>query len=273
MQIPQPTGFVNDFARALSAESEARMQRIIEDVRAKSAGDIAVVTLADIGQRDPADWAREIARQWGVGGQGAAGDPARNLGVLVLLVPKETNSSGRGACRIEVGRGAEGFLTDGDAGALCREATPMFERQDYSGALTFITRRIADEFATEFRFALDTSLAPAVRQQPTQRRTVGGSGLSPFATFLVVMFVLMMLSSLRGGRRGRRGRRSGCGGGGCLPIFIPMGGTGWGGGRVSRGGGWGGGGGWSGGGGGGFGGFGGFGGGGGFSGGGGGSSW
>ncbi len=262
IQPPAPRGFVNDFANALSSESEATMTRVIEDVRAKSGGDIAVVTLADVGQRNPADWGLAIGRQWGVGGRGDPGDRARNTGVVVLLVPKETNSSGRGECRIEVANGAEGFITDAMSGAICREATPMFAQGDYSGGLTLVTQRVAERFATEFGFELDASLSPSLRQLPLPQegstgRTVGFSPGTIFFLFLMVMFIMRSL-----GGRSRRGRRRGRGG--CMPIFIPLGGGGWSGG--SRGGGWGGGGG-------GFGGFGGFGGGGGFSGGGGGSSW
>lgn len=265
IQPPAPTGFVNDFAGVLSSESEAAMTRIIEDVRAKSGGEIAVVTIPDIGQRDPADWGLAIGRAWGVGGRGNPGDRARNTGVVVLLVPKESNSSGRGACRIEVAGGAEGFITDAMSGSICREATPLFAQGDYSGGLTLVTQRVAERFASEFGFAVDTALAPALRQLPLPEQRPGGAsgGFSP-GTILFLFILAMLIMRSFGGRR-RGGRRGGGGGGGCLPIFIPMGGRGRGGG--SRGGGWGGGGG------GGFGGFGGFGGGGGFSGGGGGSSW
>jgi uncharacterized protein len=264
IQLPAPVGYVNDFANAISAESETMITRIIEDVRAKSGGEIAVVTLADIGLRNESEWALAIGRQWGVGASAAIGDRRRNAGVVILLVPKETNSSGRGACRIETAQGTEGFITDGEAGAICREATPLFAQRDYSAGLLLVTRRVADRFAAEFGFTIDTSIAPPLRQE-TQRApgTRMVRGFPPQAVFFLIIFVLMFLRSIGGGRRGRRGRRSGCGG--CFPIFLPMGSWG-GGGGFSRGGGWGGGGG-------GFGGFGGFGGGGGFSGGGGGSSW
>ncbi|MGH7718088.1 MAG: TPM domain-containing protein, partial [Gemmatimonadaceae bacterium] len=112
IQVPQPRGFVNDFADVVPAESEARIQRIVEDVREKSGGEIVIVTLPDLGQRDVADIAREIGRQWGVGRAGEPGDPARNTGVIVLVVPKETSADGRGRFRIETGYGAEGFLPD-----------------------------------------------------------------------------------------------------------------------------------------------------------------
>ena len=252
-QIPPPRGLVNDFASVLPAASAARIERIAQDVRTKSQGEIAVVTLPDLQGRDPIDVALRIGREWKVGQMAPIGDRTRNAGAVILIVPKETASDGRGRCRIATGQGTEGFITDATTGDICREATPLFAQQNYGAATELVTLRVAQRFAQEFGFALDTGLAVpeyAPQRRPAQRPS---GGINPFM-LLIILFVV--LSLLGGGRRRR----------GCLPIFIPMGG-GWGGGF--------GGGGWSGGGfgGGGGGGFGGFGGGGGFSGGGGGSDW
>ena len=258
-QIPAPRGLVNDFANVLPAASVARMEQIAQDVRDKSKGEIAIVTLADLAGRDPQEIALRIGREWKVGNLANIGDKSRNAGVVILLVPKETSSDGHGHCRVETGQGAEGFLTDATSAEICREATPAFAQRDYGAGLELVTLRVAQRYAQEFGFALDTTLqAPAMPMAPPVRtRTRSGGGISPLMIIVIVFILLSML----GGRRG--GRRGGCGGGGCLPIFLPMGGGGF------RGGGFGGGG-FGGGGGGGFGGFGG---GGGFSGGGGGSSW
>lgn len=257
-QIPPPRGLVNDFAGVIPAPSAARIERIAQDVRDKSKGEIAVVTMADLAGRDPQEVALRIGREWKVGNLANIGDRSRNAGVVILLVPKETSADGRGHCRVETGQGAEGFITDATAATICREATPAFAQRDYGTGLELVTLRVAQRYAGEFGFALDTTLqAPELPVSPTPvRRTRSGGGINPLL-LIVVFFVLM---SLLGGRRGRRG---GCGGPGCLPIFIPFGGGGMGGGGFG-GGGFGGGGG---------GGFGGFGGGGGFSGGGGGSDW
>src|SRR5438067_645019 len=133
LQVPAaPVGFVNDFAQVIPADRAARIQRIIEDVRAKSGGDIGVVTLPDLKGRDKADVAREIGRAWKVGSAGKPGDPARNRGVVILVVPKETSSDG-GPVRIENGFGAGGFLTDATTGAIEDEAIPLLRQQDYGG--------------------------------------------------------------------------------------------------------------------------------------------
>jgi uncharacterized protein len=257
IQIPPPQGYVSDFAGVITAEAAARMTRLIGDVRAKSGGEIAIVTMRDLGGRDVAEVALQIGRQWKVGQNTAIGDRARNAGVVVLIVPKETSADGRGHIRIETGQGTEGFITDAVAGDIQREAIPLLQQRDYGGALELITLRLAERFATEFQFSLDSSYAaPVAPEAPAPVRSPRRS-IDPQLVWLVIVVIFFLLSA------GTR-RRRGCGG--CLPIFIPMGGYG------RRSGGWGGGG-FGGFGGGGGGGFGGFGGGGGFSGGGSSGNW
>lgn len=246
-QLPAPVGLVNDFAHVISPDQAARITQIATDVRTKSRGEIAVVTLPDIGDRDPNDVGVALIRQWKIGKAGNPGDPTRNAGAVILVVPKETNSDGRGRCWITTGSGTEGFITDADAGDICRDATPDFRQRDYGAGIALLTYETAQRFAKEFNFTVDTTLAVAVPVAASQHQ---GGGIPPAAMFFLLLVVYVILSAIA--RRG--GGRSGC-----LPIFLPFGG-GWSGG---------GGGGWSGGGGG----FGGFGGGGGTSGGGGGSSW
>jgi uncharacterized protein len=234
LQIPAPIGFVNDFANVIPAENAARIQRIIEDVRGKSRGDIAVVTLPDLKGRDPADVALRIGRSWKVGSAGNPGDTARNRGVVLLVVPKETSSDGRGHVEIQTGLGTEGFLTDATTGEIQDEALPLLGAGDYGGAIELITLRIAQRFASEFNFQLDTGLrAPTTLAPRGPRAPVGGSGgINPIVWLILFFIVMSLLSSGR--------RRRGCGPG-CLFFPFPIGG-GWGGGTRGGGGGFGGGG-------------------------------
>ena len=71
---------------------------------------------------------------------GGPGDRARNTGVIVLVVPKETSPDGQGHVFIETGLGAEGFITDATAGAMRDEAIPLFRQRDYGGGIELIHR-------------------------------------------------------------------------------------------------------------------------------------
>ena len=235
ISLPPPRGYVNDFAGVLDAASVSHMEAVIAEVRAKSRGEIAVVTLPDIGDRAASDVALQIGRQWGVGAKGAAGDPAKNLGVVVLLVPLKNRRPGTGQVFIATGRGAEGFLTDARVGRIRDAMTPYLAREDYGAGLAVGVDLIAQAFAREFGFSLTGAPPP-----PTEQ-----SDRLPIPAGLVIAVVVLLIILTRGRILW------------WIFVFSRSGG--------GRGGGWGGGGG----GGGGFsGGFGGFGGGGGFSGGG-----
>ena len=251
---------VVDAAGVLDQATIDRINRIAFEVRAKTGGEIAVVTMPDLRGRDVADVALRIGREWGVGAAAAAGDPTKNAGVVVLLVPKETASDGQGRIRIEIGRGVEGFITDGVAGDIRRAATPYFIQRDYSSGLLLITTEIADRYARALGVSLDTSVVPPPQfNQPVGQPISSAPSLGTLIFLLFVAFLIM--NGLR--RAGRRG-----GGSGCLNLLWAMsvaqshgrrsgwGGGGFGGGSFGGGGG-----------------FGGFGGGGGFSGGGSSGSW
>ena len=241
--IPPPQGYVNDFAGVLDPASVTRMEAVIAEVRSKTRGEIAVVTLSDIGDRPASDVAVQIGRQWGVGARGEAGDPAKNLGVVILLVPLKDHRPGTGQIFIATGRGAEGFLPDARVGRIRDAMIPYLAREEYGQGLAQGVGFVAQMFAQEFGVTLT---AVPSRGGPADEFPIP-------AAVRVAAFVLLVLFS--------RGRIF------LLPFWFGGYGRrrrGWWGGAMGGGGGGGGGGGR-----GGFGGgFGGFGGGGGFSGGG-----
>ena len=233
VSLPAPRGYVNDFAGVLDAASVAHMERVTTEVRDKAHGEIAVVTLSDIGDRAAADVALQIGRQWGVGAKGEAGDPAKNLGVVVLLVPLKNHRPGTGHVFIASGRGAEGFLSDARVGRIRDAMTPFLAREEYGAGLARGVDLLAQAFAQEFGVTL-TGMPPPPG---------GESDRLPIPIGWIVAAVIVLLIATRG-----------------RILLLPLWLGGFGGGR--RGATWGGGGGFGGGG------FGGFGGGGGFSGGG-----
>src|SRR3954466_16144978 len=91
ISIPAPVGYVNDFAHVIDAATAARISAIAADVKAKSGGEIVVVTLTDLKNQPLEDLAQNIGRDWKVGAAGNVGDRAKNAGVIILLVPKATS--------------------------------------------------------------------------------------------------------------------------------------------------------------------------------------
>src|SRR6266550_4158725 len=205
--LPPPRGYVNDFAGVLDPQAVARMEAVIAEVRAQSRGEIAVVTLPDIGDRAASDVALQIGRQWGVGAKGAAGDPAKNLGVVVLLVPLKNHRPGTGQVFIATGRGAEGFLPDAQVGRIRDAMIPYLAREDYAGGLEVGVRLIAQAFAAEFGFTLTGEAPPPV-----------DSDRLPFPPGLLIAIVVLLIVLSRGRIL-------------FLPLWFGGFGGGWGGGR------------------------------------------
>ena len=236
---PQPAGYLTDAAGIVDAASAARIDTIATRLRALTGAELAVVTLPTIQDYAPSDVALTIGRSWGVGAKGSIGDPRRNAGMVLLLVPRREDQ--RGQIYLATGQGIEGIVTDATAGRIQDLMIPQLREGQYGPALVTGVTELAGIVAQGFGIT-DSTLSP---QRPV---AMGGGATSRLALLLLIFVVFLVVMAVVSARARRWTRR----------------------GVVYWGGPWGGGGGWGGGfgGGGGGGGFGGFGGGGGFSGGG-----
>jgi uncharacterized protein len=237
----QPTGYVNDLAGVIDPASASSMTDLIERLRPVTGAEIAVVTLPSIGDHDAAEVALAIGRKWRVGSKAEIGDPRRNAGLVMLLVPRREGDPNSGQIRIEVGQGLEGIVTDAAAGQIRDLMRPHLAEGKYGDGLLLGVRALSSLIARGYGVT-DSALTAYRPPVDTQSGNPTIGNMLPILLF--ILFMLMASGAFGGRRRKRRG------------IY-------WGGPWI--GGGWGSGGGFGGGGGGGFGGFGG---GGGFSGGG-----
>ncbi len=177
---------------------------------------------------------------------GVLSAPAKEkLAALCAEVDRKTETQIAVVTVFEVGYGLEAILPDGKVGGFGREMVPLLQRNDYGGAVTLLTERIAAVIAADRGVTLDTLTGAASPSSEPDASPFHGSNIIGLLIFVIFLFFPVLGFILRlffGGFMGPRRR-----GGGWW-----MGGTGYGGGS------WGGGGfGGGGGGGGGFGGFGG----------------
>jgi uncharacterized protein len=107
--LPNPSGWVNDFASVVTAEYREKLNALISQVEAKTTAEIMVAVIPSIAPYDEKAYARMLFDKWKPGKKG------KDNGVLILLAVKERR------WRIETGYGVEGILPDGLCGEIGRE--------------------------------------------------------------------------------------------------------------------------------------------------------
>ncbi len=103
LNLPAPSGYVNDFSKVLNGENQGSINALASELDSKTTVQMSVVTIETTQPETIEGYAVKLFKQWGIGQKG------KDNGVLFLIVVKDH------AVRIEVGYGLEGILTD----AIC----------------------------------------------------------------------------------------------------------------------------------------------------------
>jgi uncharacterized protein len=178
----RPAGYVNDFAHVLDPATIAQLDNICQQLDQKAHAQIAVVTVNSLDGSDIESYAVALYKQWGIGSK------ATDHGVLILLAVQDRKY------RIEVGYGLEPILTDGKVGGIGREAVPLLRQNDYNGAVSLMTSRVADVIAQDAGIEL-TGARP---QLPVQPRVQPGRQRSGKQLLLLgVILLIVLLTPLR----------------------------------------------------------------------------
>ncbi len=225
--IPQPVGWVNDFAGVISEGYKDKLNALIGELEEKTSAEIAVVTVNSISPYGEIEYARQLFDNWKPGKKG------KDNGVLVLLAVKERR------WRIETGYGVEGILPDGLCGEIGRNyMAPFFKQGNYAEGLYQGVVKIAQVIAKDANIKLNT-LQGAKDITPIEANSYDSIESIITIILFLLFFGILMLPILLGRRNNN--------------VFWGGGSTGgWGGGGGFGGGGFGGGGGGGGGAGGGF---------------------
>ncbi len=220
LNIPQPTGYVNDKARIISQTVELKLEQFLRDFEKSDSTQITILTIPTLDGEVLEEYSLKVFENWKIGQKG------KDNGALLLVAKAEKK------IRIEVGYGLEGRLTDLLAGRIIdNEISPKFKQGDFDGGIVSGV----------------VGMAEAVRGEYTGTGKTGSrkKKSSPFGLIFLFFFLGPLISRLTGRRSSRNSSRSRRGG---IYLGGPFsGGGGFGGGGFSGGGGGGGGGGASGG--------------------------
>lgn len=221
-----PTGYVNDFAHVLDQTTLAQLENICQEVDQKARAQIAVVTIKSLDGSDIESYAVSLFKKWGVGTK------STDHGVLILLATDDRKY------RIEVGYGLEPILPDGKVGGFGREAVPLLQQNNFNGAVSLMTMRVADVIAQDAGVQLTGARprAPTAAREPDTGLSVGGIVVLVIVG-LILLFTpfgrVLLWGLLLGGGRGGGGYGGGGGFGGGGGGFGGFGGGSSGGGGAS----------------------------------------
>ncbi len=215
---PSPPKLVNDYANLMSVEEQMRLEKDLVAYNDSTSTQVAIVTLADLGDYDIFDWAVEIGKKWGVG------TAQKNNGVVIIvgLAPKRK-------VFIATGGGVQGFLPD----IICKR---IIEQKIVPN---FKEKRFYDGFNEAFQVIRGAANGEFVNEGKGDNSDSDGG----FWVFIIILIIIIIIISFIN-RRGQfaqynSGRRT-YGGGGWMIGGGGFGGGGWGGGSDSGGGGFGG---------------------------------
>ncbi len=109
LDLPEHTGYVNDYAGIFNEQEKQQITSVIEEIEKSSTAEIAVVTVQSLEGTTKEEYAVELFKKWGIGKKDV------DNGLLILIAPNDR------VYRIEVGYGLEGFITDAIAGRVARK--------------------------------------------------------------------------------------------------------------------------------------------------------
>ncbi len=135
----EPTGYVNDFAGVLRAETISTLNTELNLFEASTSNQIAVVTVRNLGGDYIEHYAAELFKDWGIGKE------KEDNGVLLLLAIDDRE------LRIEVGYGLEGALPDSLAQRIINnDIVPLLKEEEYDAAVQVGVEKIAVAIRGEY---------------------------------------------------------------------------------------------------------------------------
>lgn len=137
VQLADRSRHVSNPDGVLSAETQARLDAMLRQLRDSTSAEVEVVAVNDIAGDDPDMFATRLFEKWGLG-------KSDNDNGLLLLIVKDKHKA-----VIRTGYGLEGVLPDVACGRLLRDVMfPAFRSGDFDGgtlrAVAMIGRVIAD---------------------------------------------------------------------------------------------------------------------------------
>ncbi len=142
--IPNPTGYVNDFAGLLSDGDRQQTSQILQTLDDKTTAQVSVVTVKTTQPEEIAQFSMRIFDQWKIGKKG------KDNGALILVAVNDREAW------ITTGYDLESYLPDVTCSQIIRQImVPYFKNQDYSTGIKKGVNAVASIIAKHYNVQID----------------------------------------------------------------------------------------------------------------------
>lgn len=119
LEVPTLFFPITDKANIISSKVEKELNNVLTNTYESGSVQLHILTIPSLEGETLEDYSIKVANNWELGSK------EKNNGVLLLI------SLSEGLVRIEVGSGAEGFLTDIESHEIIMKMTEKFKENDY----------------------------------------------------------------------------------------------------------------------------------------------
>ena len=188
-KYPKPTSqfFVNDFAEVIEQSAEDEIYSKGAALQEKTAAQVVVVTVDTLDGEEPADYALELGREWGVGQE------EEDNGVVILLAETERQ------IYIAVGYGLEGALPDSKTGRIIDiYGLDYLKNNDFSNGLLEIFKAVVNEVYIEYGEEPEEGYTAI---EDTNEETLEEYGARVLVSWVIMIAVVILFILIFGRRR------------------------------------------------------------------------
>jgi len=184
LTLPQPKGFINDFANLINPEDFQKLNALVTALEQKTSVEIVVVTLKSTKPYDIQNYSVRLWDEWKIGKAG------KDNGVLLLVAIEDKQGW------ITTGYGLEGAIPDAEASKIYRNViVPYFKKGEFSKGILAGSIALVDLAAKEYNVSIkDLPDLTKTYVEPVQKTAL--------ASFIQGLFTLLFFILFFGFRMG-----------------------------------------------------------------------
>ena len=177
--VPPLKTRVTDLAGMLQPEQQVALEKTLQAHEAKTGNQVAVLLVQNTAPEEIEQYGIRVAEAWKLGRKGVDDG-------VILIISKDNRKT-----RLEVGRGAEGIITDAMSKRILQDViAPFFRKGDFYGGL--------NAGISAIHALLNKEAFPSVPQKQVTKVNDQGFGWLPFLIFpLFIFFAIKRAISAR----------------------------------------------------------------------------